>query len=364
MRKPKGDASPDEVRAARALNRWYPQAHDAAVAMWTRGISGPEISDVLRETFGLTKTKSVVIGRMYRAGLAYEGPPSDGPGKGRGRGVAGTERRWAFMSAAALERVRERDRLRKRKRTPAAPRAPKPGRLARLLRRLRPASRQGCEPLPISGLSRASHYRQRKPHLMDTTSSLFALMTAANARGDHETAESIGDAMTNLGAAHASLVVYPRYSMDVRDHHTGTPAFEALVLSLVNNANGYANDMVRVTLSFVSDADVELKYRLLVPEQHDAAKALRAGLVAVKVGAALERIFAKPTTDPRERAATVYTAMAVETVRADGQPVTVHVCRVDTDVVSGAERFSDAVDELYEDHFHIESWRTSRVSAA
>ena len=50
------DATPDEVRAAKQLNRWYGQAHNAAVAMWTRGIPGPEISAVLRETFGLKKS--------------------------------------------------------------------------------------------------------------------------------------------------------------------------------------------------------------------------------------------------------------------------------------------------------------------
>ena len=157
------------------------------------------------------------------------------------------------------------------------------------------------------------------------------------------------------------LNVHARYSFDVRGVE-GSVVVEGLVLTLVNIDNGYANDMVRVDLSVRFDG--VLDYRLTIPEQDAGAKAIQAGQLAEKVGAALKRIFgADSRSAQRERASVVFTAMVLETVTTAGFTPKVNILSHTTDAVSGADRFSSAVDALFEDHVVIEDYLFRREAA-
>ena len=126
------EAAAEAVRQAIRFNRWYPAAHDAAVALWKAGTAGPEISAVMRTTFQIEKSKSAVIGRMYRAGLAFMGPKSHAEPGARLNTGTGLPRK--LMPPATLARVRERDaardnaRRQKRRAERAAAAPPKRGR--------------------------------------------------------------------------------------------------------------------------------------------------------------------------------------------------------------------------------------------
>ena len=128
------EAAAEAVRQAIRFNRWYPAAHDAAVALWKAGTSGPAISAVMLDRFEIRKTKSAVIGRMFRAGLAFQGPRPHVDQAASARRNTGSGLPRKLMPPATLARVRERDaardnvRRRKRRAERATAAPPKRGR--------------------------------------------------------------------------------------------------------------------------------------------------------------------------------------------------------------------------------------------